>query len=112
MTQEELNKFYTKVSFSGILILYALKLSLEKKIAFDRDHYADTIQAGSSDYFFGFIVACTSFDIVRYNSKEKVITVTYLDPLISQTIKLKAEEMSQNSKHWKEWLERIPKYFQ
>lgn len=43
MTPDELSAFYSKVSFSGMLSIYALKLSLEKSIAFDREHLATTI---------------------------------------------------------------------
>lgn len=111
MTQNELNDFYSKVSFSGLLILFAFKLSLEKSIAFDRDDLGKAVQVINPDYLLGFIVACTSFNIIKYNIKGKVITVTFIDPLIASTIEGKIMQMSHGNEFWSKWHVNLTEYF-
>jgi len=94
------------------MILYGIKLSLEKRIAFDRDDFVKTVKIDSSEYMVGFLVACTSFDIVRFNMKGKVITATYLDPLIVQTIQTEIEEMAKPNEIWQNWVTLINEYFE
>lgn len=112
LTEEELNYFYERVSFSGLLIIYALKLSLEKKLAFDTEDFAKTIQVIDSNYFLGFIVACTSCGIADFNYKGNVVTVVYIDPFIIRSIDDEISSQSKESEYWVKWYKDVKDFFE
>jgi hypothetical protein len=116
MTTQDVTSFYSKVSFGGLLAIYTLKVSMEKHMAFDLDDFAEKAYPISHDYFEGFIVACTSFGLLKYNQKGSIITVFEMDSLISSSLKEEiyrfAEKEKENAEAWKNFIKDIEKYFE
>ncbi len=111
LSEQQINKFLSMSSFAGLLAIYALKLSLDKKISFNREDFAKEAYLTSSDYFFGFIVASTAIGLVSHNIKNGVITVTAIDPIISSKIEKILEENIKLNTTRKADLNKVKEYF-
>lgn len=112
MNNEQLEYFYGTVSFAGLISLYAFKLSLNRNMAFDKNDFTEKIDLLPDAYFHGFIVACSSMNILSYNFKKTIFTVTKLDPLLDQTLEEQISKSSKKEKYWEEQLELVREYFQ
>lgn len=107
----QLNRFFDLCSFSGLKALYAIKLSFDKKIAFDRNDFTKEAFIQSGDYFYGFIVACSAVELFSYNKKNEVITITSIDPLLSSKIESAAKKRATKTLSWADEISKIEKYF-
>jgi hypothetical protein len=111
INETQISTFLNRCSFSGLKVLYAIKLSFDKKIAFDRKHFTKEAYVQSDDYFYGFFVACAAMELFTYNSKNNVITVTSVNPLLSQKIEAKTKEMAKLNPPWLDDVTKLEKYF-
>jgi hypothetical protein len=111
LTETEVDKMLGRTSYFGLLCLYAVKLSKEKQTAFSRIELAKTANI-TSDYFHGFLVACYALEIIDYNFKGEIITITYLEPLISSKIELFLQSQSKKIETWQKQISDIKKYFE
>jgi hypothetical protein len=112
MNEQQTNKFFSLSSFAGLLAIYALKLSFDKQTAFDRSDFAKDAFVSSADYFQGFIVACFCVDIVSYNTKKNIVTVTNIDTLIYQGIEDAVRLKAQKREDWQNDILKVEKYFE
>lgn len=112
MDSKQLQHFYSMVSFSGLLSLYAMKLSFERQTAFDRLDLATNVAVLPEGYFHGFIVACSAMDILSYNLKKTIVTVVSVDSLILKTIEEEMRKQIKKEKYWEDQLNILIKYFE
>ena len=111
LTETQINNFFSNTSFAGLLSLYVMKLSLEKKTAFDRNDFSKHVKIVPSDYLYGFIVACSSFEMLSYNNKGPIITVLSMNPIVQSKILPELNRMAENEENWKNYIQEIVKYF-
>jgi hypothetical protein len=111
MTDQELDYFYSKASFAGLLSLYALKLSYENAIAFDKTDLELKVKIVSANYLYGFISACLSFNILSFNSKGNVITVTNINPQLSSSIESAVNKRAEKHDTWPLAVKTVTEYF-
>lgn len=111
METHQLQYFYSTSSFSGLLSLYIMKLSYDKRKGFDKKDLTSQLKILSEPYFHGFIVACAAMKILSYNStKPDILTSSFIDPLVHSTIEEEIEKKAQ-TELWKLEFEQIKKYF-
>lgn len=111
LTDIQINNFFSSTSFAGLLSLYTMKLSLEKKTAFDRNDFSKHVKIVPSDYLYGFIVACSSFEILDFNNKGSIITVVSINSIVESRILSELNRMAENQDSWKSYIEEVTKYF-
>lgn len=111
MNEQQAEYFFRISSFAGLKAIYSLKLSFEKQTAFDRVEFCKIAFLASPDYFFGFIIACAAFGVVSFNHKNQIITVTFIDPILSRDIEVKLKEKAKESPEWLKDIESIETYF-
>ena len=115
MNQQQLQHFYSMVSFSGLLSVYAMKLSYDNRMGFDKDDFCENLTLLPEPYFHGFIVACSALGIIDYNTTKNVIfTTTHIDPLLNSTIleEIKKTLTGRDEKNWNEEFKLVEKYFE
>jgi len=75
-TDEDIKIFLGRSSDMGLCTLFALALSKEKQIAFNFNDFFGKIFPESSEYCYGYTVACYAMEIFDFNYKNGIITVT------------------------------------
>lgn len=98
-------------SASGRYALFGFLQSLKKNIAFDRNKFSVETYGGSSDYFYGYIVAFYAIGLLDFNYKESIITPTYFDSVLAEELEIYLKEKALTDVKIKEKIETINKYF-
>jgi hypothetical protein len=111
INKDQLNVFYEKCSFAGLLTIYSMKLSFDKKLAFNRNDLTKSGFGASSDYFYAFAVACTSFGFFTYNFKNDVITVTSIEEIVSTSIESVVLKRTSTNAAFQPFVNHVKKYF-
>lgn len=102
--------FIQKTSFTGLCTLYAIGLSFEKHQAFKPDDVFEEI-LGTSQYSYGFIVACSSVDMLEYNLKNDVLTIKSISFDITKLKNKIYSLLESDFQHSKEEVKKIEDFF-
>jgi len=86
-TEAQIDNFLEDSSFNGLVSLYILKLSFDKKISFNLVELFKEAYPGQSDYCYAYMVACSAFGLVYFNYRKDILTVAELDNILSSKIK-------------------------
>jgi hypothetical protein len=111
LNREQVTRFGNSSSFSGLLLIYAAKLSKDRQIAFDRVDFARRAYSSSEDYLNGFLVACSAIGLVDFNRKGNVITVKSINKDLEQLIEGFLDRKTVNNLAWKKDIARVNEYF-
>jgi len=111
LTNSQASFFFERSSFAGLLAIYALSLSYSKKIAFDKGDFIKTAFITSDDYFYGFIIGCSSVGVISFNHKGTVITVTYVDEQLLTRIEGEINKRTSDQENWKIGVKNVKEYF-
>jgi hypothetical protein len=112
ITKPQVDRFLELCSGVGLLSIYALKLSFEKSIAFNRKDLVENTGLTSEDYFYGFIIACRSIELINYNAKNDVYQITSINPILAQNIEAALLRRQVQLPILKEKIEKIKVYFE
>ena len=97
ITEEKAKQIVKRSSVSGTLALYAFIQSYEQNIAFDKIKIVnDNPNFGGSDYFYGFLVAFFSMELIQFNVVDDIITATYVDENLLNQVKKTINEWLKN----------------
>jgi hypothetical protein len=107
----------THSSVTGLLALYAVKLSIEKNIGFSLENLESNVEILEKSYTHGYLVACSSVGVFSFVSNETIFVLTELSPLVSNNIKQIVDsfaeiELKENkSNYLKEQIDLLEKAF-
>ena len=87
LSQENIETFYKRTSFTGLCVIYAFTLSKEKDIAFDLNDLVKNVNPGNEKYWNGFSVACAALELVFFNYRNGIVTVKSTGLLTSTKVK-------------------------
>ena len=108
---EQVEKFIKHCSPAGLLAIYAVSISFNNQKAFDRVNFGKDVYPTGPEYFYGFIVACHAINIIHFNFKGAIITITYVDELLESHTKAKLKELEENDDQVKSIIKKIDEYF-
>jgi hypothetical protein len=108
-TEEQINEFLSKSSFSGLILLYACHLGTKgnKEIHFDLVQFTSKVLITSSSYAFGFLVACSALNLFSGNiNTEKDAHIKQMSSYLADKVKLSITGTieKQNSESKSIWL--------
>lgn len=101
-------------SNAGKFALYSFIKSFEAKQAFDRVDFTKQTYITTADYFYGFLVACFSFNLIDFNYKGLIITPTYVNEVLAKEVNnyfQQFKSQNQDDQNLKAEIEKIEKYF-
>lgn len=98
-------RFLAKSSYTGLIILYACKISKETSIPFKLEELKL-----DRDYSYGFLIACNAMDLVSYTLKNDIFTITKIDNVISDGIDRaiihRRNEIAEENPEWADYKEK------
>lgn len=109
--RQQLDRFFSLCSIGGLLTIYAIKVSYEKKAAFDLHNLTKEAFPLSSDYFYGYMIACAAMELFTHNTKNNVTTVLSIDPLVSENVKEALQKRIAVLESLKNAIDKVDKYF-
>ena len=112
LSENIIDNFLINSSFTGLRSIYAIKLSFDNKIAFNKNNFTKEIFFGAEDYFYGFIIACYAVGLIDFNMKDDVVTITGLNNHLSARIVGIVEELSLTNELRKQSVDNTKKYFE
>lgn len=84
LEQKDIELFFKRTSFKGLLTLYFVKLKFDKKQAFNK---SDLEKIGPGQYPYGFLIACHSLNILTFTTNKDIINITQYNDSIAGQIK-------------------------
>lgn len=117
LTLNKYNIFLKKSSFFGLCSVYSVALSFENDQAFNvKDIFKDIMN--NEEYCYGYIVACSAFELFDFNIKNRIVTVKELNPLVNTrnlydeiAIRIEIEKGNNINSNWTEIFNKIDNYF-
>ncbi len=113
--QIDIDLFLRISSWNGLVISYACVLAYLSKKAFNIDDFGSKFDFTQTEYFYGFLVAIHSCDLISYTISKRLINVTSVNKELSEKIKEAMLNMAQNRENpeskWGTDIELVEKYF-
>jgi len=89
--------FLTTTSLGGLSSLYACFLSHDRKIPFNLKDYISSVEGYESEYFYGYLVAMSSLDIITTNvSQQGIWNILSINEDITRDLKHQLEIRSRD----------------
>lgn len=110
-TDKDIQGILSKTSYTGIVILYALAKSLNKKMGFDFTEFMNGELKSTEDYNYGFIVAFNAVGLLDYNFNNNIMTMTSMNEHILTGLKKEIDFRSKKRPDLKDTIEIIDNYF-